>query len=139
MVIIHIAVFTLGFSRQTMDSLANWKHLWGLSANLILPDLPLNKVFKPKFALPTPKDYNCAFPAWFWTKAPSNFVSPAVSLVNPKKLHTLASGYVFNAPSAYDGEQVTDAICNWLTKGFAFDPVILDEVPNSAKFSGIMT
>ena len=165
-------MFTLGFSRQTMDSLANWKHLWGLSANLILPDLPPNKVFKPKFALPTLQDYNCAFPAWFWANAPSNFVSPAVSLVNPKKLHTLASRYGFNdtvllekictdlthgadigckgdfrkpslatnAPSAYEnGEQVTDAICDWLAKGFAFGPVTLAEVPDSAKFSGIMT
>ena len=45
-----------------------------------------------------------------------------------------------NAPSAYEnGAQVTDAICDWLSKGFAYGPVNLDEVPSSAKFSGIMT
>lgn len=45
-----------------------------------------------------------------------------------------------NAPSAYEnGAQVTDAICDWLAKGFAYGPVHLSEVPPSAKFSGIMT
>ena len=45
-----------------------------------------------------------------------------------------------NAPSAYEnGAQVTDAICDWLAKGFAYGPVHLSEVPPTAKFSGIMT
>ena len=45
-----------------------------------------------------------------------------------------------NAPSAFtDGRQVTDAICDWLQKGFAYGPIPLDAVPPSAKFSGIMT
>ena len=45
-----------------------------------------------------------------------------------------------NAPSAFaDGEKVSDAICDWVAKGFVFGPVDLDEVPESAKFSGIMT
>ena len=45
-----------------------------------------------------------------------------------------------NAPSAYeDGEKVTDAIADWLTKGFAFGPVSRASVPDSAKISGIMT
>lgn len=45
-----------------------------------------------------------------------------------------------NAPSAYEnGAQVTDAICDWLAKGFAYGPINLDEVPGTAKFSGIMT
>ena len=45
-----------------------------------------------------------------------------------------------NAPSAYEnGKQVTDAICDWLSKGFAYGPIPLDEVPSIAKFSGLMT
>jgi len=45
-----------------------------------------------------------------------------------------------NAPSAYsDGPQVSDAIADWLQKGFAYGPVPLDLVPIGAKFSGIMT
>ena len=45
-----------------------------------------------------------------------------------------------NAPSAYeDGHKVTDAICDWVNKKFAYGPVRLDEVPKNAKFSGIMT
>ena len=45
-----------------------------------------------------------------------------------------------NAPSAYeDGEKVTDAICDWVKKGFAFGPVDKDQVPAGAKLSGIMT
>ena len=45
-----------------------------------------------------------------------------------------------NAPSAFkNGPEVTDAIADWLTKGFAFGPVLPCEVPSTAKFSGIMT
>ena len=45
-----------------------------------------------------------------------------------------------NAPSAFDdGQKVTDAICDWVKKGFAYGPVELDDVPSEAKFSGIMT
>lgn len=45
-----------------------------------------------------------------------------------------------NAPSAYeDGEKVTDAIADWIIKGFAYGPVDQSEVPGNAKFSGIMT
>ena len=45
-----------------------------------------------------------------------------------------------NAPSAYEnGPQVTDAICDWLAKGFAFGPIPMSEVPARAKFSGLMT
>ena len=45
-----------------------------------------------------------------------------------------------NAMSAItDGEKVTDAIADWVKKGFAYGPIPLYEVPASAKFSGIMT
>ena len=45
-----------------------------------------------------------------------------------------------NAPSAYnDGPQVSDAIADWLQKGFAYGPIPLSQVPVGAKFSGIMT
>lgn len=48
--------------------------------------------------------------------------------------------FATNAPSAYaDGPQVSDAIADWLKKGFAYGPVPLDQVPTNAKFSGIMT
>ena len=45
-----------------------------------------------------------------------------------------------NAPSAYaDGQKVTDAIADWVAKGFAFGPVDLHQIPEAAKISGIMT
>ena len=45
-----------------------------------------------------------------------------------------------NAPSALQhGPQVTDSIADWITKGFVYGPVPLDQVPASAKFSGLMT
>ena len=44
-----------------------------------------------------------------------------------------------NAPSALEfGRQVSDAIADWVTKGFAHGPVRLQDVPKSAKISGIM-
>lgn len=45
-----------------------------------------------------------------------------------------------NAPSALaDGEKVTDAVADWIVKGFAYGPVEPHEVPPKAKFSGMMT
>ena len=45
-----------------------------------------------------------------------------------------------NAPGAYEeGEKVTDAIADWLVKGFCYGPVPLSDIPASAKISGIMT
>ena len=45
-----------------------------------------------------------------------------------------------NAPSAFrDGAKVTDAIADWVTKGFAFGPIPMSDVPRGAKFSGVMT
>ena len=45
-----------------------------------------------------------------------------------------------NAPSAFaDGRKVTDAVADWISKGFAYGPIPLSEVPRGAKFSGIMT
>ena len=45
-----------------------------------------------------------------------------------------------NAPSAFkDGAKVTDALADWVSKGFAYGPLDPSEVPASAKFSGIMT
>ena len=45
-----------------------------------------------------------------------------------------------NAPSAYEfGPHVTDAIADWIHKGFAYGPVPLSQIPQSAKISGIMT
>jgi hypothetical protein len=44
-----------------------------------------------------------------------------------------------NAASAYQyGPQVTDAVAEWVAKGYAFGPVNASEVPISAKVSGIM-
>ena len=45
-----------------------------------------------------------------------------------------------NAPSAYDfAPHVSDAIADWLTKGFAYGPVPLEQIPATAKVNGIMT
>jgi hypothetical protein len=44
-----------------------------------------------------------------------------------------------NAASAYEfGPQVTDAVAEWVKKGYAFGPVCAGAVPDSAKISGIM-
>ena len=44
-----------------------------------------------------------------------------------------------NARSAIEeGEKVSDAIADWIAKGFCYGPVDMDEVPADAKFSGIM-
>jgi hypothetical protein len=44
-----------------------------------------------------------------------------------------------NAASAYEfGPQVTDAIAEWVKKGYAFGPVCAGAVPEAAKISGIM-
>ena len=54
--------------------------------------------------------------------------------------HSRLPAHSSNAPSAYgNGAQVTDAIADWLAKGFAYGPVPHEEVPRDAKFSGIMT
>ena len=170
--ILEVTVNCSGFSNFTINVMARWRTLWAETATLELPDLPPSKNFKSKFDLPVLDDYKFEFPAWFWSKVPSNYTAPAISLVNPGKLNTLARLYGFqdldllskicsdlkdgaligckgrfrnpsratNAPSAYEnGAQVTDAICDWLAKGFAFGPVELSEVPATAKFSGIMT
>ena len=45
-----------------------------------------------------------------------------------------------NAPSAFEfGPHVTDAIADWIHKGFAYGPIPLDQIPPTAKISGIMT
>ena len=44
-----------------------------------------------------------------------------------------------NAPSSFEfGPHVSDAIADWITKGFAFGPVRMSEVPANAKINGIM-
>ena len=44
-----------------------------------------------------------------------------------------------NAPSSYEfGPHVSDAIADWLKKGFAYGPVSLDEAPPGVKINGIM-
>jgi hypothetical protein len=44
-----------------------------------------------------------------------------------------------NAASAFQyGPQVTDAIAEWVQKGYAYGPVAAEEVPAAAKVSGIM-
>jgi hypothetical protein len=44
-----------------------------------------------------------------------------------------------NAASAYEyGPQVTDAVAEWVHKGYAYGPVKADQVPAGAKVSGIM-
>ena len=45
-----------------------------------------------------------------------------------------------NAPSAYEyAPHVSDAIADWLKKGFAYGPVPLEQIPATAKVNGIMT
>lgn len=59
-----------------------------------------------------------------------------IGCVGPCRKPTRAS----NAPSAFEhGEKVTDAIADWLSKGFCYGPVPISKVPANAKFSGIMT
>ncbi len=44
-----------------------------------------------------------------------------------------------NAASAYEfGPQVTDAVAEWVKKGYAYGPVTAAQLPATAKISGIM-
>lgn len=44
-----------------------------------------------------------------------------------------------NAPSSFEfGPHVSDAIADWIKKGFAYGPVLPEEVPPDAKINGIM-
>jgi hypothetical protein len=44
-----------------------------------------------------------------------------------------------NAASAMDfPKEITDAVCDWVTKGFAFGPVDREDLPAGAKVNGIM-
>ena len=46
-----------------------------------------------------------------------------------------------NAPSAYaddNGRKVTDAVASWVKAKFVYGPVSWEEVPDSAKFAGLM-
>jgi len=134
--------------------------------------LPPLKTFKPKHNLVTLPSYKAVPPVTFWSQFPSNYLQPAISLVNPIILRKLAIDTAFphssilddickdlsngadigcvgharspsfstNAPSAFEfGPHVTDAIANWIKKGFAFGPVPLDDIPKDAKINGIMT
>ena len=45
-----------------------------------------------------------------------------------------------NSSNAYEfGLEISDAIASWISKGYAYGPVLPSEVPGSAKISGIMT
>ena len=61
-----------------------------LSVCTLAPSPLVQKVFKPKFALPVLSDYSRPAPNWFWDGFPSNYVCPAVSLINGRKLRDLA-------------------------------------------------
>ena len=44
-----------------------------------------------------------------------------------------------NAESALQaGRQVTDALADWVKKGFVYGPVPREDVPDEAKFNGLM-
>ena len=58
-----------------------------------------------------------------------------IGCVGPARLPSYSS----NAPSAYEyGPHVTDAIAEWIHKGYAYGPVGREQVPKHAKISGIM-
>ena len=61
-----------------------------LDVSTLAPPALVQKVFKPKFALPVLADYSKAAPDWFWDHFPKNYVCPAVSLINGRKLRELA-------------------------------------------------
>ena len=45
-----------------------------------------------------------------------------------------------NSKSAYEeGQKVSDCIADWVEKGFAFGPIDLDEIPDNAKISSLLT
>ena len=45
-----------------------------------------------------------------------------------------------NSKSAFvEGEKVSDCVADWLEKGFAFGPINLDEIPEKAKISSLLT
>lgn len=49
------------------------------------------------------------------------------------------SSWSTNAPTSIQfGEQVTDAIADWIKKGFAYGPIDISEAPSDIKVNGIM-
>ena len=162
----------IGLRRCVVGYHKQWMGIWRFVAISDPPALPPLKVFKPKHDLPILPNYRQAAPEEFWNSFPSNYVQPAISLVNGQVLQRMAletgrvcpillqavvsditlgasigcKGYcrrptkASNAPSAYtDGRKVTDAIADWVSKGFAYGPLPLSDVPKGAKFSGVMT
>ncbi len=134
---------------------------------LSLPDPePLAmKVFKPKFGLPVLNNYKSPAPKSFWEIFPHGSNLQMKSLVCLVRLRQLAieldcanhpslkkicedigcrgtfrqSSTSTNAPSAYKfGPEVTDAIAEWVTQGFAARPINTADRPANAKVSGIM-
>ena len=113
------------------------RRIWHFQISQLDP-LPARKIFRPKFNLPVLDSYREHAPAWYWSNFPSNLVYPGKSMVDI--LHDLNDGadigckHPFrqpsvstNAPSSYEfGPHVSDAIADWLKKGFAYGPVSLD-------------
>ena len=137
-----------------------------------LPELPPKKKFKPKFNLPTLKDYSKPASDDFWEVFPKNFNCPAKSMIDGDVLYKLAKqvGYpdsellekvtkwikfgadigctgdyrlastARNSKSALEeGNKVTDSICDWIHKGFAYGPLEKSDLPKNAKINSIMT
>ena len=61
-----------------------------LCVSTMVPSALEQKIFKPKFNLPTLTDYSKPAPAWFWDQFPKNYVCPAKSLINGDRFRDLA-------------------------------------------------
>jgi hypothetical protein len=130
-------------------------------------DLPM-KTFKPKHNLPILASYKEAPSSDFWDLFPKNYNFPGKSKINFHELqklvklckidnadqilhdvkygasigcmgHARLPSFSKNAESSFGfGPQVTDAICDWIHKGFALGPFKRDQIPKNAKISSIM-
>ena len=130
-------------------------------------DLPM-KIFKPKHKLPTLESYKGNANSEFWDIFPKNYKFPGKSKISHIELqklveqcnikntdqiiHDLKYGasigctgearlptFSKNSESSYGyGPQVTDAICDWIHKGFAYGPFKREQLPKNAKISSIM-
>ena len=76
-----------------------------------IPDLPPQKIFKPKHNLPVLRNYHSIPEASFWNSFPSNLIQPAVSWVDPISLRALA------IETGYPHLDILDSVCKDLSTG----------------------
>ena len=91
--------------------------------------LPPPKKFKPKHHLPQLPDYSKPAPTWYWNLFPSNYTSPAKSMISGDKLKEMALN------NGYKNYEQLDKVVKWLNEGADIGCHPLFRKPTRAKNS----